>query len=89
MSASEMAFRWSADDGPTLNDLECWLDSFVIFQGIWTRIVDKPYIFVIFQGGPDPRPPPLDPHMLLHLQTSPYDLFIYTKFKKGTYLAKC
>ena len=29
---------------------ECWLGSFVIFQGIQTSIAKKPYIFVIFQG---------------------------------------
>ena len=28
-----------------------------------TNIAKKPYIFVIFQGGPDPLSPPLDPHM--------------------------
>ena len=28
------------------------------FQGIWTRIAKKPYIFVIFHGGPDRHPPP-------------------------------
>ena len=39
----------------------------MIFQGIWTSIAKKPYIFVIFQGGggagaqgPDPVPPPLN-----------------------------
>ena len=31
-------------------DIECWIGSFVIFQGIWTNIANKPYIFVIFQG---------------------------------------
>ena len=30
---------------------ECWLGSFVIFQGFRTSIAKKPYIFVIFQGG--------------------------------------
>ena len=30
---------------------ECWLGSFVIFQGIRTCIAKKPYIFVIFQVG--------------------------------------
>ena len=40
------------------------LGSFVIFQGIRTSIPEKPYIFVICQGGPDPLPPPpLDPRM--------------------------
>ena len=41
---------------------ECWLGSFVIFQGIRTSIAKKPYIFVIFQGGLDPYSP-LDPRM--------------------------
>ena len=42
-----------------------WLGSFVIFKGIQTSIAKKPFIFVIFQGGPDTLspPPPLDPHM--------------------------
>ena len=40
---------------------ECWLGSFVIFQGIGTSIAKKPYIIVIFQGGwgSDPLSPPL------------------------------
>ena len=54
-----MAFRWHADDGPTLN---AGLVA-VIFQGTWTCIARKPYIFGIFQGGRDllspPPPPPL------------------------------
>ena len=49
------AFRWHADECPTLN---AGLAA-AIFQGIRTCIARKPYIFVIFQcGGPD-----LDPHM--------------------------
>ena len=46
--------------------IECnWLHSVVIFQGILTSIAKIPYIFVIFQGGPDPLSPPpsLDPRM--------------------------
>ena len=30
------------------------------FQGIRTSIAKKPYIFMIFQGGPDPLTAPLD-----------------------------
>ena len=45
-------------------DIECWLGSFVTFQGIRTSIAKKPYIFQIFQGGPDPLSPPLDPPMV-------------------------
>ena len=47
---------------------ECWLGSFVIFQGIGTIIAKKTYIFVIFQGGGggglDTLSPPLDPPIL-------------------------
>ena len=32
----------------------------MIFKGIRTNINKKPYIFVIFQGGPDLQSPPLD-----------------------------
>ena len=62
-----MAFRWCADDDPTLNDSLVA----VIFQGIRTGITRKPYIFVIFQGrGPDPCPhPPLDPHTECNMVT--------------------
>ena len=42
-----MAFRWRADAaGPLLNARMIT----VIFQGIWTRIAEKPYIFVIIRG---------------------------------------
>ena len=34
-----------------------WLGSFMVFQGIWTSVVKQPYIFVIFQGGPEPLSP--------------------------------
>ena len=73
-----MAFRWHADDGPTLNAglvaANC--------QGIRTCIARKPYIFVIFQGGgsrppvpPPPPTPPLDPHMpMLFLLTGLSDM---------------
>ena len=41
--ASETPFKWPNN--------ECWLGSFVIFQGIGTSIAKKPYICVIFQRG--------------------------------------
>ena len=53
ISYTTMTFRWRADDGPTLN---AGLVA-AIFQGIRTCIARKPYIFVIFQGGPDPLAP--------------------------------
>ena len=44
------------------NNIECWLGSFVIFQGIRTSAAEKPYSVVIFRGGggggvPTPCPP--------------------------------
>ena len=36
------------------SNFECCLAGFVIFQGIWTSIARKPYIFVIFQGATGP-----------------------------------
>ena len=55
-----MAFRWLADDGPTLSA------GFVIYQGIRTSFAKKPFDFVIFREGsrtPAPPPPSLDPRM--------------------------
>ena len=47
-----------------LPKIEYWLGSFEIFQGIWTSIAKRPYIFVIFQGGggPDPCSPSVSAH---------------------------
>ena len=45
-------------------NMECWIGSFVIFQGIRTSIAKEPYIFVFYQGGPDPLYLPLDLRML-------------------------
>ena len=49
-------------------NIECWLDSFVIFQRIRNSIAKKPYIFFLFFRvtpcrRPKPPPPPLDPPM--------------------------
>ena len=35
------------------HNIECWLGSFVNFQGTWTSIARKPYILWFFSGGPD------------------------------------
>ena len=45
-----MAFRWRADNGPTLNaDLAAW---------IRTSTAKEPFIFVVLQGeGVSPLPP--------------------------------
>ena len=72
-----MVLRWRADDNPTLNNIECWLSIFVIFQGILTSIAKKPYIFVIFRGwgGGGGLDPPLHPHINK-------DLHVYSHFLK-------
>ena len=49
----------------------------MIYQGNWTNIVKKTYIFVIFQGGGGgggsrPPVPPLDPCMSLLLRYTNY-----------------
>ena len=47
-----MAFRWRADDGPTLN-----AGLVADFSGDLDSVSKKPYIFVIFQRGSGPMPP--------------------------------
>ena len=44
-------------------NIGCWLGSFMIYQGICTRIEKNPIFLWFFKGGPDPPVPPLDPHM--------------------------
>ena len=55
-----MAFRWRADDGPTLNA------GLVIFENSWGSgpvLLRNSIFFVIFQGGcPDPLSPPGSAH---------------------------
>ena len=58
-------------------NIECWLGSFVVLQGIRTSIAKKPYIFVIFQGGGVRIPaPPL-------LIRTCYSLALWKKFQGG------
>ena len=42
------------------SNIECWLGSFVIFQGIPASFAKKSNIFVIFYGGSGHPVPPLD-----------------------------
>ena len=59
---SKMQFKWRFADGPMmahLGNIECWLGSFVIFQGIRTSIAKEPFSFVIFWGFQTPCPPSL------------------------------
>ena len=61
-AASETPFKWCLAGVLMMPNIECWLDSFVIFQGIRTNITNKKhYIFVIFQGGGGVRTPCLPP----------------------------
>ena len=61
---SETPFYGVSLAGRSWPNNECWLCSFVTFQGagILTSIAKKPNMFVILQGGLDPLPP-LDPRM--------------------------
>ena len=45
-------------------NIERWLGSFVIFQGYLTSIAKIPYMFAIFEGGPDPLSPAGSTHAL-------------------------
>ena len=63
-----------------MHKIKCWLDRFVIFQGIRTSIAKKPYIFVIFQRGSGPPAPPLDPPMLLHVICGSYRIILHVFF---------
>ena len=60
--------------------IECWVGSFVIFQGIWTRIAMKSYILVIFLGGGGgvrtPCPPSGSAHGLI-MNAAIRDRFIH------------
>ena len=58
--ASEMPLNGFSLAGHRWPNIECWLGSLVIFQGIQTSIARKPYIFVVFQGGSGPPVPPLE-----------------------------
>ena len=57
-------------------NIECWPclthspGSFVIFQGVQTRIPKETHNFVIFQGDPDPSPP-MDPCIFNQGATTP------------------
>ena len=58
-----LPFKGRFAGGPMMANIECWLGSFVIFQGIRTSIAKKPYIFFYLSGWfrtPCSPPPPLD-----------------------------
>ena len=56
----------------------------MIFQGIRISFAKKPYIFEIFQGGPDSLPPPLSgsAHAITH-----YTIWTYLREKKSRIVA--
>ena len=49
-----MAFRWRADDGPTLN--AGLMAAF--YRGSGPVLLENPIFLRFFRGGPDPLPPP-------------------------------
>ena len=50
----------------------------------------NPIFFLIFQGGPDPLSPPLDPHMCQMFLLSAKPVLCAKRFRKeGNYLLKC
>ena len=57
-------------------NINCWLGSLVIFQGIKTSIAKKPYSFVILQGGPDPLYPSGSVHAVVS-ESNKYRQFNY------------
>ena len=60
LNGVSLACRW-------WSKIECWLGSFVIFQGIETIIAKKPYKFAIFQwGSGHPVPPSGSTHAVWH-----------------------
>ena len=67
---SSLARRWWPN-------IECWLPSFMIFQGIRTIITRKPY----FRGSGPLAPPPLDPRIpQLHIVdqlTAPWEWYTH------------
>ena len=60
-------------------NIECWLGSFVIFQGIRTSIAKKPYIVVIFQVGTDPLSPSGSAHASVCLSHIPFSYCVSGK----------
>ena len=78
-----MAFRWSANDGPT-----CWLSSFLFFKGILISIAKKPYISYDFSGGggPEPLPPSGSAHEYAQLMLDPHHKFLSTTFRASMLL---
>ena len=62
LNGVSLACRWWPN-------IEFWLGSFVIFQGIWASIAKKPIFLWFFTGvsGPHAPPPPLDPPMTLQI----------------------
>ena len=71
LNGVSLASRWCPN-------IECWLGSFVIFQGMRTSIAQKPYIFVIFQGGGGSGP------SVTHLDPPMYHACILDSIKGST-----
>ena len=79
-----MAFRWRADDGPTLNS---GLVALRFFRGSGPVLLRNPFFLRFFSvcvcggGGSGPPVPPLDPRMIevdLNRRWASYMLYTYT-----------
>ena len=59
--------KWRFAGGPMI--AQHWMPAWQLcdFQGIQTSIAKKTYIFVVFQGGPDPLPPSGSAHDSSHI----------------------
>ena len=84
--ASETPFKWRFTGRPIWPNIECYLGSFVIFQGIQTSFAKKPYIFCDFSRGSERPVPPLDPRMGSEQKTMPrvpFDSCTHAPLKTG------
>ena len=70
-------------------NIECWLGSIAIFQGIWIWMLRTLY-FCDFSGGLGPPVSPLDPHMVFNNQLWVYVVESRKSFIRIVrYLWKC
>ena len=79
---SEMPFKWRFAGGPM--GANHWMLAWQLcdFQGIWTSIAKKPYIFVIYQGRVWTRSPPL---WIRTWTVAKCSLYGFSRFCKGSF----
>ena len=69
-------------------NIECWLGSFVIFQGIRVSIAKKPYI-CDFSGGSGPPVPPSGSAHDLSIQVNRLKSFAKVSHNASVFLCHC